>query len=772
MGGSCVLLWLGMAGRASAQVSGTQNGSTHGRKTIRAVATENPPVLDGNLDEAIWRQAPAATGFLQKDPQEGQPATENTEFRVVYTPTTLYIGVICFDGDPSGILANERRRDGNLENDDSVTIVLDTFHDHRNSYKFTTNPLGTQQDALVTDEGNNSNENWDEKWDVAAHINSEGWVAEFAIPFKSVRVPESEDGMTWGLDMQRSIRRKNESTSWDNFRRGFDIASVSQAGHMTGLEAIETGLRLRIKPYLLGGFSQAVSKQSSVLPGADPFRTVTTDASDIGLEVMKYRITPSLTADFTWNTDFAQTEVDNQQINLDRFPLFFPEKREFFQEGAGIFEFGIAEGENRGSSVMKLFHTRQLGLSPKRQPVPIVGGGRVTGKLAGFGVGLINVQTESFAPENIRASNYSVLRVKRDVFNRSTVGAFFLSREQGGTPDYNRVYGFDTNFVFYKYFSVGGFLSKSSSCVLLKSNRCATSGEAPQNRGTWSTAGAIRWDSDFLNLETSWLAVDPDFRDDLGDVRRKDQRMSSTQLAFKPRLNNTLIRQLIFRSRVDYIMNQHNHLETRTTHNAFEIHFQDGGTFGWVPHTYFDTFSRPFDIGHPNVVLLPPRSYSWWKNIIRYSPSPSRRISGQIINWGWNVGYYGVGTLHEFDINPRLRLTNQLSVQVSYGINKATFPVSVCVDKSKNGCGFTDHVVNARVNYNLNNQWLTSTVLQYNNADGFWGYNFRLNYIFRPGDDFFLIYNEGRQIDGTNHNSRSGEKDRTVQAKLTYSFDF
>jgi len=792
--GAGVVLCLSMAGRASAQASGTQNGSTHGRKTIRAVATENPLVLDGNLDEAIWRQAPAATGFLQKEPQEGRPATENTEFRVVYTPTILYIAVTAHDSDPGAILANERRRDGDLGNDDNITIVLDTFHDHRNSYKFTTNPLGTQQDALVTDEGNSTNENWDEKWDVSARITAEGWVAEFAIPFKTVRVPESEDGMVWGLDIQRFIRRKNESTSWDNYRRGFDIASVSQAGHMTGLEGIETGLRLRIKPYLLGGFSHTTNQlRSQICRDADS-GTVTAaggkycNASDVGIEVIKYRINSGLTADFTWNTDFAQTEVDNQQINLDRFPLFFPEKREFFQEGAGIFEFGIAENENRGA-VTKVFHTRQLGLSPRRFPIPIVAGGRITGKLQGFGVGLMNVQTERYDPENIPAGNYSVARIKRDVLGRSTIGAFFLNREVGGLddftrvyglkssqaalapclrcPDYNRVFGADANFVFYRYLTVGGFFAKSVYPRL--------AGDQGDN---WITAATLRWDSDTFNVETSWHSVDTQFRDDLGFIPRKDQRTISPQLAFRPRITNDLIRQFIIRYRLDYTMNSNNHLESRVAHSAFEIRFQDGGQFGWVPHTRFDTFYTPFTL-REGMAVIPAGSYSWWNNGLRYSLAPQRRISGQIINWAWHVGYYGGGTNHDININPRIRITDQVSTQLSYGINKISFPVRMCVNKSNpQGCGFTDHQISWRLNYSFNNQWLTSTILQYNNADDLWGLNVRLNYIFRPGDDFFLIYTEGRQgpsifEDGRRVDDLSRrQNDRTLQAKFTYSFDY
>jgi hypothetical protein len=766
------LLGLSQSQRGLAQNNG-QNGSTHGRKTIRALATDTPLVVDGVLDDAIWKEAPAATGFLQKDPREGEAASESTEFRVAYTPTVLYVAVTAHDSDPRGILANERRRDGDLGNDDNITLVLDTFHDHRNSYRFITNPLGTQSDALVTDEGNTTNENWDEKWEVGARITETGWIAEFAIPFKTVRVPESDDGLTWGIDMERFIRRKNEATSWTNYRRGFGITTVSQAGHLTGLSAIETGLRLRVKPYILGGFSHTTKQEASQtcrdsLSGTSPTTGSNyCNASNVGLEVMKYRITPSLTADFTWRTDFAQTEVDNQQVNLDRFPLFFPERREFFQEGAGIFEFGIAENENRGA-VSKVFHTRTIGLSPNRFPVPIVAGGRITGKAAGFGLGFLNVQTERYDPENVLPSNFSVARVKRDVLGRSFIGAYFLNREYGGTDDYNRVAGADANFVFFRYFSIGGFFGKSEYPRL-----------TPGSEGEdWITGATIRWDSDTFNLETTWHSVGVNFRDDLGFIPRKDRRDLSPQITFRPRIDGNLIRQLIFRYRLDYTMNTDNDLQTRIGHTAFEINFQDGGVFGWVPHTRFDCPNEPFTLRR-GLAVVPAGCYSWWNNGLRYSLAPQRRISGQIINWAWHRGYYKGGTNHDISFSPRIRLTDQMSTQISYSINKIDLPVDFCVNKSNpNGCGFTDHQISWRFNYSFNNQWLTSSVLQYNNADDLWGLNVRLNYIFRPGDDFFLIYTEGRQGPAIYQNGERVDdlarqhSDRTLQAKLTYSFDF
>ncbi len=724
------------------------NSGTHGKKIVAARRTELPVVVDGNLDEPAWQEATVSLGFFQRDPQEGEPVSEKTEFRVLYTAATLYVGVICYDSDGRGILANERRRDNKLENDDTVAVVLDTFHDHRNAFLFRTNPLGTQYDALITDEGKDLNENWDEKWEVMAQATPVGWTAEFAIPFKSLRVSE-DNGHPWGLEVERVIRRKNEFAYWNGYRRGFKLENVSQAGHLQGVENIQTGLRLRLKPYLLGGFSQAVRR---VEPDPELFASRFRNASDAGMEVLKYRITPSLTADLTWNTDFAQTEVDDQQVNLDRFPLFFPEKREFFLEGAGVYEFGAASGENVGQAIMKLFHTRTIGLSPRRLPVPIVGGGRLTGKLQGLTLGLLNVQTEALPSENIPASNYGLLRVKRDVLSRSSIGGFLLSRELAGTADYNRVFGGDANFIFFKYLTVGGLLAKSSA-----------PGTPDDN---WVSAGAVRWDSDFLNVETSWLAVDPDFRDDLGFIPRKDMRQISPQLAIKPRPHSRLIRQLMLRARYDYTMNQNNQLETRIGHHRFEVRFQDGTMLAWIPHTRLDTLREPFQIRRG--IVIPAGTYSWWHPGIQFRSNPAKRLSAFVM-WTPNFGYWGDGSLNSLSVQSLLRLTEQFSIEPEYQLNKASFAAARCVGNTPvTRCGFTDHTVNTRINYNFTNQWLTSTILQYNRTDNFFGFNFRLNYIFRPGDDFFLIYNEGRRVAGP----LEGQRDRTLQAKFTYSFDF
>ncbi len=724
----------------------------HGKRTITAIQIELPVDVDGSLDEPAWQQAQVSLGFVQKDPQEGEASTERTEFRVLYTATTLYVGVICYDAGADGILATERRRDNNLVNDDTITLVLDTFHDHRNAFLFRTNPLGTQYDAMITDEGNDVNENWDEKWDVASQVSPAGWTAEFAIPFKSLRVSE-EDGQGWGLDLERVIRRKNEFSYWNSFHRGFDLENISQGGHLEGIEEIDAGLTLRIKPYVLGGFVN--ERRLNPIPGAtDPFRSTFRNASDIGIEVLKYRITPGLTADMTWRTDFAQTEVDDQRVNLDRFPLFFAEKREFFLEGAGIFEFGLSRAE--GTTDMKLFHSRRIGLS-KGQPVPINAGARITGNLQGFTLGLMSVQTDPLdESENfsVPASNYSVVRVKRNVLARSTVGGFFLNRELGGTADFNRVYGVDANFNFYKYLRVAGLWAKSQQ-----------PGNTEQN---WVSSGTIRWNSDFLSTGLDYVFIEPNFRDDLGFINQTNIRRVTPTLQLKPRPRSGPIRQIELRTRFDYVTNSDWEFDRRRNHYTIQVHFQSGDSVQVSPHYRFERLSELFrpDVppGVPEVVV-PRGDYGWWYVRYQYSANPARRLSGNI-SVTPNPGYFG-GDLIEWRVQPKLKLTDNLSFELNYRINDITFGQT----------SFIQHVANFRINYNFNNQWLTGTTIQYNNVDSFAGINFRLNYIFRPGDDLFLVYNEGRRSVFDNEGRQiagvfGGQKDRSLQLKLTYSFDF
>lgn len=709
---------------------------THGQRTLAARRTELPVQVDGNLNEEAWSQAAVSLGFFQRDPHEGEPSSERTDLLLLYTTTTLYIGLICYDSNPSGIRATERRRDDEFNEDDRISVILDTFHDHRSAFLFRTNPLGAQYDALVSDEGKSINANWDEKWDVGAQVNEAGWTVEFAIPFKSLRVSES-DGHIWGMDVERIIRRKNEQAYWNNYQRGFQLENVSQAGHLLGIENIDTGLRWRVKPYLLGGFRQSVRQEADV-PGT--FHPTIRDASDVGLEVMKYRLTPSLTADVTWNTDFAQAEVDTLQNNLERFPLFFPETREFFQEGSGVFDFGTSQRES--DRELKIFHSRTIGRSPHGAVVPIRAGGRITGRLGGLTLGLLNMQTAPLrtAAENISASNFSVLRAKQDVLARSSVGAFWVNREYGGSSDYSRVYGLDGRFVFLRYLTLDGFFARS--------------GEPGDIHETSASSFDARWDSDQFYTAMEYYSIDPNFRDDMGFILRKDVRRMTPTIGFRPRPRLWSIRQVDVSGRWDYYTDQQGHEVERIDHYTFLVTLQNGDSLRWAVHNYLDRPPEDFEI-KPGVTI-PAGDYTWTTWSFTYRGDPARRLSG-FMQFIQLLNYYN-GRAYDTKLNPTLKLSSNLSLSGNYRIVYALLPYG----------DFTDHTLNARVNYSFNNQWLTSTIMQYDHTTSFLGFNFRLDYIYQPGSDLFLIYNETRQVGGP----REGEKDRSLQTKLTYSFDF
>ena len=375
-----LLLLLGCArGMAQARQSSGSFTTENKRRVLHAVRTAEAIRLDGELSERAWQNAEAARDFVQAEPYEGSPATEATEVRVLFNEESLYIGIFCRDTEPERILTNSLKEDFDPRDDDSFEIILDTFLDSRNGYLFTTNPHGAKRDAQVTDEGREINADWDTVWDVRTQRTSEGWTVEIVIPFKSLSFEENRTQGVWGINFGRRIRRKNEIVYWSPVPRRYEITRLSLAGELSGMEGIARGRNLRLKPYLATDFSRFAAGDHIVIRGKE------------GLDV-KYSITPSLTLDLTGNTGFSQVEVDEQQINLTRFPLFFPEKREFFLENSGIFQFGDIPGE-RGSRSREtqLFFSRRIGLSDDGEPIPIWGGARLSGQVGKYRLGFLSM---------------------------------------------------------------------------------------------------------------------------------------------------------------------------------------------------------------------------------------------------------------------------------------------------------------------------------------------------------------------------------------------
>jgi len=693
-----------------------------------AVFVEEGPTVDGVLDDAVWDQSAPLSDFQQRDPQAGAPASEYTAVRIVYTKEAIYFGFRCDDSQATEIIATERRRDQDLTKDDSVALILDTFHDRRNAFLFRTNSLGTQFDALLTEEGLDINVSWDEKWEAEANRNEEGWTAELMIPFKSLRMgPQGE----WGLEMERLIRRKNEAGYWNTYNRDFKFEDVSQAGLLSGLEEASQGLRWRIKPYALGGFEQFPNSMGE---------TVTHNLSTIGLEVLKFRPTPALTLDVTVNTDFAQTEVDDLITNITRFPLFFPERREFFLEGAGIFEFGTGVGI-REDRDFKLFFSRRIGLSPDGDLIPIIAGARFTGRAGPYAIGLLNMQTDTAL--GIQGSNFGVYRVKRSVLERSSVGAMFTNRQSSLDGDYNRAFGVDGNFVFADNLKIQGFVAKTETPTLPEDD--------------WSAFGRILWDSDFLLAGAEHLLVQRNFKPEIGFVPRPDQRKTTLQFGVRPRPESDLIRQLVFRTRMDYTQNQDGKQESMQYHFfTWETRFESGDRIMIDFHRNFERLFEPFPI-RPDITI-PPGTYRGGNILLLWDGAPQRKIAGvEMIRFSYERGFFD-GSRVELRIEPQIKLSEALSFDVSYVLDEVDLPYG----------DFTSQVINTRANYSFSNKWLTSATVQYSSLDDFVNFRFRINYIYRPGDDIFFIYNEGRNVDEL----ESGLVGRSIMLKWTRSFDF
>ena len=704
-----------------------QTGSRVQKQSV-AIFVEEGPTIDGVLDDPVWEQSAPLSDFQQRDPQEGAPASEYTTVRIVYTKEALYFGFRCDDSQPAAIIATERRRDQDLTKDDSVAVILDTFHDRRNAFLFRTNSLGTQFDALLTEEGLDINVSWDEKWEAEANRNEEGWTAELMIPFKSLRMgPQGE----WGLEIERLIRRKNEAAYWNSYSRNFTFEDVSQAGLLSGLEEASQGLRWRIKPYALGGGEQFPNSLDE---------TVTHNLSDIGLEVLKFRPTRALTLDVTVNTDFAQTEVDDLITNITRFPLFFPERREFFLEGAGIFEFGTGVGFN-ASRDFKLFFSRRIGLSPDGDQIPIIAGARFTGRAGPYSIGLLNMQTDT--EFGIQGSNFGVYRVKRNVFERSSVGAIFTNRQSSIDGDYNRVFGVDSNFVFLNNLNVQGFVAKTETPSLPEDD--------------WSAFGRVLWSSDFLLLGAEHLYVERNFIPEIGFVPRRDQRKTTLQLGVKPRPESDVIRQFIFRTRMDYIENQEGKQESVFYHFlTWETLFESGDRIMVDFHDKFERLFQPFTI-RPGITI-PSGTYRGTDMLVVLDGAPHRWLAGvEIVRFRYEWGFFD-GRRIELRIRPQIKVSEALSFDVDYVLEEVDMPYG----------DFNSQVINTRANYSFSNKWLTSYTIQYSKLDDFMNFRFRINYIYRPGDDIFFIYNEGRNVDEL----ESGLVGRSFMLKWTRSFDF
>ena len=720
----------------------------------QSLRVDQGPIVDGDvLNDPAYADAVPATGFVQSRPFEGEPASERTEVRIVYTADTLYFGVICFTEDASTIIASDSRRDSDLTETDSFRIVLDTYLDRQNGFVFGTNPAGVEYDGQITSEGQGSggfggggrpgntrqqggsgggfNLNWDGAWQVVTTVTDIGWTAEIAIPFTTLRYPRN-DVQNWGMNFQRNIRARNEQAYWSPLPRQYNINRISLAGELQGIE-VPAQRNLQLTPYLLG---QSLTR-------TEDSRTIST--GDFGAD-LKYSVTPSMTLDLTYNTDFAQVEVDDQQINLDRFNLFFPEKRPFFLENAGIFSVGQP-------GAVDIFFSRRIGLSEDGAQIPILGGGRLSGKVgSNTNIGFLNMQTASVGATGTPRQNFTVGRVRQDLANRSNIGVMFVNRQATGElagtdlagDDYNRTFAVDGRWGIGEGGTISGFAAGTD-----------TSGDTDDpTAGSHAYAINTQHESQRARLSLGYTEVAPNFNPQAGFLARESYRRvnGSVFTTFRPENFWGLheVRPHVFHNTVfDFESGDHetqfthidNHLEWR---NGYEIHTGMNITREGV----LDQFEIFPD------VFVPPGTYDHKEMQLAGNTNLGAPVNGNI-----NVI---VGGLFGGD---RVTITPSIAARVGETLN-AIFEWSYN-DLKLPGGDFTTNLARFRMSYSFTTRMFLQALVQYNDRADLWSSNLRFGLLSDANTGLFIVYND---IQGLGSHIPTGAG-RTLTLKYSALFD-
>ncbi len=708
-----------------------------GRVTVRAVRIPEPPVIDGRLDDPLYQQILAIDGFVQQLPDEGEPATEPTEVWLLFDDENVYVSARCWDSHPERMVANEMTRDARaLFRNETLNVIFDTFHDGRNATSFTTNPLGGLVDSLLTDE-RNVNLDWNTVWHVQTARFDEGWMVEMVIPFKSLRFQPGGE-QVWGVNISRRIQWKNETTYLSPIprslgQRGF--LKVSSAATLVGIEPPAAVRNLELKPYAISG----VQTDRGTTPPRENDLT-----GDVGFDV-KYGLTPSLVADFTVNTDFAQVEADEQQVNLTRFSLFFPEKREFFLEGQGIFDFGAAGGVPlqgaRPSDTPVMFFSRRIGLEDGEE-VPIRAGGRVSGRAGAYAIGLLNVQTGDSPTSDARSTNFSVVRVKRDILRRSNVGMIYTQRSRLTDGEgVNRGFGLDANFGFYENVSVNAYYARTTTPGLEGSNA--------------SYRGRFQYTGDRYGVELEHLTVGENFNSEVGFLRRDDFRRTFGQFRFSPRpYSIPWLRRSIYQASYDYTTDTGGALETREARLRYELELENGDRWHVEFLDAYEGLQEPFEIADD--VVLPVGGYGFQDLRTEYEIGPQRRVSGRV---SVSRGSFFGGTRTEFAYRGRVVMTPQLAVEPRFSINDVDVPQGP----------FTTTLLGARTSYSVSPRMFVAALLQFNSSNESFDTNIRFRWEYEPGSDLFVVYSDGRD---TGLDGFPRLENRTLVVKFTRLFRF
>ena len=690
------------------------------RATVRAIKLTQPLRVDGQLDEEVYAQHAPFGGFIQVAPVYGEESTERTDVWISYDQDNIYVSARVWDAaPPDRWISNELRRDTNqLRNNDHIGVMFDTFYDRRSGFMFYTNPLGALADYSVIDEGG-SNTDWNPVWESRTGTFEGGWTVEMAIPFKTLRYRSGANQM-WGLQMRRSIRHKNEWAYLNpvpqNLAGPQALNRVSSGGTLVDLDLPPASRNIELKPYVISSLTTDRTVVPRINNDFDP---------DLGGD-FKYGVTANLTADFTVNTDFAQVEIDEQQVNLTRFSLFFPEKRDFFLEGRGVFDFargGASGGAMGGGDVTApyLFYSRRIGLNRNRV-IPITAGGRLTGKVGAFGIGAMNIQTSDEELSGTPDTNFSVLRVKRDILRRSTIGMMFTNRSvtvnEAGS---NQAFGVDGAFSFYQNVHLGAYYARTETTGLEGDND--------------SYQGKFEYGADRYGARAEFLKVGDNFNPEIGFLRRDDFKRSYAQLRFSPRPSNLRgVRKLTYEGSLDYIEDGAGVLETRQQSVRFDAEFDNSDRFNVQVDRNYEFLTVPFQVS-PGVII-PVGGYSFDDVQFGYNFGSQRRVSGNV---SLTVGEFYDGEITTLGFSQgRVSITKRFSIEPSFSLSRVDLPYG----------DFVTRVLRSRVDYGFSPRMFASALLQYNYTDRTFSSNLRYRWEYRPGSEFFIVWTDEQDTRG------------------------
>jgi hypothetical protein len=690
--------WAGLAFAQAPDIETIRAG-----KHAEAVRIDTPIRIDGVLDEAAWELAPTISDFYQQQPAEFELATRRTEVRFLYDDEMLYVGAVMYEPEPERLITNELKRDFSGSSGDGFGLLLDTFSDRRNAYGFLTNPGGAQRESLGYDNGRRNDANWHGVWFVRTAIRPDGWSAEYAIPFKTLRFPEG-DAQEWGMNMVRWARRANETSTWAPVPRQFTHYNVAYAGRLTGITNAQPGRNLQIKPFLTGQTGRNAPAGS------------TWDSDADGGVDLKWGITSSLLLDATWRTDFSQVEADEQQINLTRFSLFFPEKREFFLESPSAFQIGLVENNNETARrELVPFFSRRIGLSSSGQPIPVVGGLRLTGRAGPHTLGLMTMHTEDV--ENRPADTFVAARVARELSPTVSASAFYFGRESTASDPFNRVFGSELRMRPRRTVEVEAFAMHSS---------------APGTPGGFAGRGSLRVDAKAHRMRLGYVHVDDSFRHDLGFVPRRGvgTMFSTYTRVLRPSSSASRIREYTLTAQYD-----------ATADDRFQSSLTriGGFTFGtlfmntaevraWVNST-FERLDESFDIGP--VLSVAPGVYQFEDTGVSVDTNGSAALSGGV---QVRAGEFWTGKQRTGTASLRYRFSAHVAASATVSRSLVELPEG----------SFTGDLLGMRLDWSFTPRMFLNAFVQYNGEADAWLSNIRFNLIHRPLSDIYVVWNETR----------------------------